>query len=111
MGLESADAYNGLNKYSRHFFVPHEWVAGSRHVICSTSANGKEIAFGRNGDVVVVVSITLLLSRISVFPVLECSRMQHFRIRNRTNFILGRMGSTLSIKLRLAALVLKVYLR
>lgn len=52
--LENADTYNGLTKYSRHFFAPHEWVAGSRHVICSTSANGREIVFGRNEDVVVV---------------------------------------------------------
>lgn len=51
--LESAGV-DGPSKYSRHFFVPHEWIAGSRHVICSVSSNGKEIVFGRNEDVVVV---------------------------------------------------------
>jgi hypothetical protein len=36
-------------------------------------------------DVVSDVSVTFLLQRIPDFHVLECSRMQHFRIRSRTN--------------------------
>lgn len=53
MDLQSVGT-ESLTKYSRHFFIPHEWLAGSSHVICSVSSNGKEIAFARNDDVVVV---------------------------------------------------------
>jgi WD40 repeat protein/pimeloyl-ACP methyl ester carboxylesterase len=52
--LGNADTCNRLTTYSRHFFVPFEWVAGSRHVICATSSNGNEIFLARNEDVVVI---------------------------------------------------------
>lgn len=32
--LESVNT-NGVTSYTRHFFLPHEWIAGSRRVICS----------------------------------------------------------------------------
>lgn len=65
MDLESAGP-DGSIKYSRHFFVPHEWIAGSRHVICSISSNGKEIVFGRNEDVVVVKNGLELADQVEV---------------------------------------------
>jgi len=48
---------------------------GGRGVFCVSESGGAVIES--------VVSITLLLLWITVFHVLECSRMQHFRLRSR----------------------------
>lgn len=40
--------------YSRHFFVPTEWFAGSRDIICSITGTGRDIVFARDSDLVVI---------------------------------------------------------
>jgi hypothetical protein len=44
------------------------------------------------------VSVTFLLQRIPDFHVLECSRMQHFRIRSRTNVTIRAISCPVSGK-------------
>lgn len=40
--------------YSRHFFVPNEWFAGSKYLLCSTTATGRDIVIAGACDLVVV---------------------------------------------------------
>ena len=48
-------------------------------------------SFIEASDVSGLVSVTFLLQRIPDFHVLECSRMQHFRIRSMTNVTIRAM--------------------
>ena len=43
---------NASLSYSRHFFVPYDWFAGTRDIICALTQ--REIVFARNNDVAVV---------------------------------------------------------
>ncbi|XXG98090.1 hypothetical protein Hte_004409 [Hypoxylon texense] len=43
----SMDIDNSVT-YSRHFFVPYDWFAGTRHILCGV---GEDVVFARNGDV------------------------------------------------------------
>lgn len=38
--------------YSRHFFVPYDWLSGTRDVICAVAQ--RDILFGRNNEVAIV---------------------------------------------------------
>ncbi|GIJ87379.1 hypothetical protein Asppvi_006285 [Aspergillus pseudoviridinutans] len=41
-----------ITSYSRHFFIPYDWVAGSRDVICAVLR--RDILFARNDDLVII---------------------------------------------------------
>ncbi|KAI0864304.1 NACHT and WD domain protein [Xylaria cubensis] len=53
--VASADL-NALSKgslcYTRHFFVPHEWLSGSRSIVITVCR--REVIVARNGDLVVI---------------------------------------------------------
>ena len=38
--------------YSRHFFVPYDWFAGTRDLICAMAQ--RDVVFARNGDVAII---------------------------------------------------------
>ena len=42
----------GPVSYSRHFFVPYDWFAGTRDVICAVAQ--RDVLFARNDDLVVI---------------------------------------------------------
>ncbi|OTA85839.1 hypothetical protein M434DRAFT_400064 [Hypoxylon sp. CO27-5] len=52
-----------LVSYSRHFFVPYDWFAGARHIICGV---GKDVVCARNEDVVIAKGGLDLVEKISV---------------------------------------------
>jgi WD40 repeat protein len=41
-----------ITSYSRHFFIPYDWFAGSRDVICAVLR--QDILFARNDDLVII---------------------------------------------------------
>jgi len=43
---------NSSVSYSRHFFVPYDWFAGTRDVICAVAQ--RDVLFARNDDVAIV---------------------------------------------------------
>ena len=52
--LETLKSYNGsVIMYSRHFFVPHDWFAGTRDVVCAV-ARRRDVLFGRNNHLAVM---------------------------------------------------------
>jgi hypothetical protein len=50
VGLENQTS--DITSYSRHFFIPYDWVAGSRDVICAVLR--RDILFVRNDDLVII---------------------------------------------------------
>ncbi|PKX91768.1 NACHT and WD domain protein [Aspergillus novofumigatus IBT 16806] len=50
VGLENQTS--DITSYSRHFFIPYDWVAGSRDVICAVLR--RDIFFARNDDLVII---------------------------------------------------------
>lgn len=54
---------DNMATYSRHFFVPYDWFAGTRHIICGV---GKDVVFARNDDAVVVKGGLDFVERISI---------------------------------------------
>lgn len=50
IGLGSLNG--GSITYDRHFFVPYDWFAGTRHIICGIA--DREVVFARNDNVVIV---------------------------------------------------------
>ncbi|KAH1636019.1 hypothetical protein KXW31_002675 [Aspergillus fumigatus] len=50
VGLENQTS--DIASYSRHFFIPYDWVAGSRDVICAVLR--RDILFARNDDLVII---------------------------------------------------------
>ena len=81
-----------INLYNEQDYIitPNWDVIG----IINGSIPDEVIIVGNHRDAWIVVSITLLLLRIPVFHVLECSRVQHFRIRSRTNVMLRAVQVT-----------------
>lgn len=52
--VDEASASRGnLTSYSRHFFVPYDWFAGTRNPVGSVTAQG-EIVFAKSGHVAVI---------------------------------------------------------
>ena len=43
---------NNLVSYSRHFFVPYDWFAGTRDMICAVVK--QDVIFARNDDVAII---------------------------------------------------------
>lgn len=43
---------NGSLPYSRHFFVPYDWLAGTRDVLCAVAQ--RDIVFARSADVAII---------------------------------------------------------
>ncbi|MCJ1405745.1 hypothetical protein MMC11_008975 [Xylographa trunciseda] len=43
---------NASVSYSRHFFVPYDWFAGARDIICALAQ--RDVVFARNNDVAIV---------------------------------------------------------
>jgi hypothetical protein len=50
-GLETEEA--AFTSYTRHFFVPYDWFAGTRSPIGAVTSYG-DVVFAKNGDVAVV---------------------------------------------------------
>ena len=57
-----------LNRYpfsfSRHFFVPYDWFAGTRNPICVLS--GRDIVFARDGDLAIIKGGLEFVERVNV---------------------------------------------
>ena len=52
--LETLKSHNGsVIMYSRHFFVPHDWFAGTRDVVCAVAPR-RDVLFGRNDHLAVI---------------------------------------------------------
>ena len=43
---------NGSVSYSRHFFVPYDWLAGTRDVLCAIAQ--RDVLFARSADVAII---------------------------------------------------------
>ncbi|KAI0834348.1 WD40 repeat-like protein [Hypoxylon sp. FL0890] len=52
-----------MTSYSRHFFVPYDWFAGARHVLCGV---GRDVVFARNEDVVIAKGGMDFVERIDI---------------------------------------------
>ena len=52
--LETLKKHNGsMITYSRHFFVPYDWFAGTRDVVCAVTPR-RDVLFARNNDLAVI---------------------------------------------------------
>ena len=50
--VELGDRSNNTLSYIRHFFVPYDWLSGTRRVICAVL--GQNVLFARNDNVVII---------------------------------------------------------
>ncbi|GFF37660.1 vegetative incompatibility protein HET-E-1 [Aspergillus udagawae] len=51
-GVQEVDWSSSTPAPGRHFFIPYDWVAGSRDVICAVLR--RDIIFARNDDLVII---------------------------------------------------------
>lgn len=52
--LETLKSHKGsFITYSRHFFVPYDWLAGTRDVVCAVAPR-RDVLFARNDDLAVI---------------------------------------------------------
>lgn len=50
--VDLEDIIDSSVSYSRHFFVPYDWLAGTRDVICAVAQ--RDVLFARNDDVAII---------------------------------------------------------
>jgi hypothetical protein len=59
-----------ITSYTRHFFIPYDWFAGTRYPVGGVTGRG-EVVFAKNGEVAVITGGFEYTEVVEVSPLLD----------------------------------------
>ncbi|KAK4198284.1 hypothetical protein QBC40DRAFT_331593 [Triangularia verruculosa] len=75
-GRPTKDINSNSYSYTRHFFIPYEWLSGVRHLIGGI-ARGQDVVLAKKGDVAIVKGGFDFEERVDVSPSSANARSDH----------------------------------